>query len=89
MSDLWNILRADHDQIWAMVSRLTRGSGGPRGTPQRQRRTARERVAVAASHDAAEDLVIWPAVGRLRAAGAGLAARAGPGEPAEAGRSAS
>jgi hypothetical protein len=78
VSDLWTIMRTDHGHIWAMVSRLTGASCG-RGTPQappQQRRLLRELTAVAASHDAAEDLVVWPAVRQLCRGGDELAAEA-------------
>lgn len=74
MTDLWTILQSDHDRIWDLINRLT-GPDAAHGDHER-RAAARELVAVASSHEAAEELVIWPAVRDLCPDGDDLAANA-------------
>lgn len=74
MTDLWKILKSDHDRIWDLLDRLTEPDAAP-GDHER-RAAARELVAVASSHEAAEELVIWPAVRELCPDGDDLAAKA-------------
>lgn len=73
--DLWKVMQADHDLIWAFLNQLTGGSGDPEGTPAKHRMVARMLVALSSSHEAAEEMVIWPAVRRACAGGDELAAR--------------
>jgi hemerythrin-like domain-containing protein len=62
---LWRSLQQDHDQIWDMINFLTGGPGEPEGTEHERRKMALRLVAVESAHEAAEELVIWPAVRRL------------------------
>lgn len=62
VSGLWTVVQADHDLVWDLINRLTGGPSYPEGTPLENRRTATELVAVESTHEAAEELVIWPVV---------------------------
>lgn len=64
ISDLWRVMQADHDLVWDLLDQLTGGSGQPHGSPEEHRRVAKELVALESAHEAAEELVIWPAVRR-------------------------
>jgi hypothetical protein len=74
MTDLWTIMQSDHDRIWGLLSRLT-GSDAVHGEQER-RTTARQLVAVVSGHEAAEELVIWPAARQLSPGGADISAEA-------------
>lgn len=63
MTDLWTIMQSDHDRIWDLLNRLT-GPDAEHGDDER-RAAARELIAVGSSHEAAEELVIWPAMRAL------------------------
>lgn len=65
IQDLWRVMQADHDLVWELLNQLTGGSGSPAGSPDEHRRLARQLVALESSHEAAEELVIWPAVRRV------------------------
>ena len=65
ISDLWRVMQADHDLVWDLLDRLTGGSGQPHGSPAEHRSIAKQLVALESAHEAAEELVIWPAVRRL------------------------
>lgn len=76
MTDLWKILQADHDRIWDLLDRLTSGSPLTAATVRERRAIAEELVAAASGHEAAEELVIWPAVRELCSTGDDLACHA-------------
>jgi hemerythrin superfamily protein len=76
VTELWHVVQADHDLVWSLLNQLTGGPEERRGTPRDHRRTARRLVAVEASHEAAEELVLWPAVRRLCPDGDDLVAEA-------------
>jgi hemerythrin-like domain-containing protein len=63
--DLWKAVQADHDLVWDLLNRLTGGAGSPEGSPDEHRRIAKQLVALESSHEAAEELVLWPVVRRL------------------------
>jgi len=59
---LWRSLQEDHDHIWDLINLLTGGSGEPEGPERERRKTALRLVAVESAHEAAEAMVVWPAV---------------------------
>ncbi len=64
MTDLWKILQADHDRLRDLLGRLTGDPGTTADTVRDRRAIARQLVDAASGHEAAEELVIWPAVRR-------------------------
>lgn len=76
MTDLWKILQADHDRIWDLLDRLTSGPALTAATLRERRAIAEQLVAAASGHEAAEELVIWPAVRELCSTGDDLARHA-------------
>lgn len=62
---LWAAMQADHDLIWDLLNELTGGAGRPDGSPDERRAVALRLVALESVHEAAEQLVVWPAVRRL------------------------
>jgi hypothetical protein len=59
---LWAVMQADHDLVFELLEMLTGGADRPQGSPEQHRRLARELVALESVHEAAEQIVIWPAV---------------------------
>jgi hypothetical protein len=74
MTDLWAIVESDHNRIQDLLDRL---ADPALACSLSERRTAVADLAVvSSSHDAAEELLIWPAVRELCPRGGELAARA-------------
>jgi hypothetical protein len=74
MTDLWAIVESDHSRIQDLLDRL---ADPALACSASERRTAVADLAVlSSSHDAAEELVIWPAVRELCPRGGELAAQA-------------
>jgi hemerythrin superfamily protein len=59
---LWHAIEADHEQVWNLINQITGGSGPSPLDPDEQLRVARELVATASSHEAAEESVVWPVI---------------------------
>lgn len=76
IGDLWRVMQADHDLVWELLNQLTGGSGSPGASLDEHRRLARRLVALESSHEAAEELVIWPVVRRVCPDGEDLVVRA-------------
>lgn len=70
--DLWTVMRRDHALLWKLINELTGGKGVPSGTAKEHRRVAKQLVAAASAHEAAEELVVWPVVRRLCSDGEAL-----------------
>lgn len=62
---LWKVMQADHDLVFDLVNALTGGAGRPHGSLDDHREIAKQLVALSSVHEAAEEMVIWPAVRRL------------------------
>jgi hypothetical protein len=74
MTDLWAIVESDHSRIRDLLDRLADSAVECSGSERRA--AVVELVAVSSGHDAAEELVIWPAVRELCPRGGELAAEA-------------
>ncbi|HLI02146.1 MAG TPA: hemerythrin domain-containing protein [Acidimicrobiales bacterium] len=64
MTRLWATMQADHDLIWSLLNRLTRSHAEYEASAELRQRLAHQLVALGSVHEAAEELVIWPAVRR-------------------------
>ena len=80
MSDVFEVLRQDHDQVKAMLARLETGPNVRTGASQAQleeRKALTEQVIIEESrHEAAEEQYFWPAVRAHGAEGEKVAAEA-------------
>lgn len=59
---LFHAMQRDHDLAWDLVNRLTGGEGEPAHERTERHRIAQDLVALESTHEAAEELVVWPAV---------------------------
>jgi hemerythrin-like domain-containing protein len=66
MTDLFSVLRADHQQALRLAIQLEEGVSGPRGATPPQLELRRELVErlimLESQHEVAEEIVFWPAV---------------------------
>lgn len=61
---LFRAMQRDHDLAWDLVNQLTGGKGEATQDRMARHRTAQDLVALGSTHEAAEELVVWPAVRR-------------------------
>lgn len=61
MADLFSVLAADHERIFALAARLT-GAGVPPDEPRQRKAIADELVMELSRHEVAEEMLLWPAV---------------------------
>ncbi len=71
--DLYEQLGADHRRVERLAGELELEPGRAGFDSVARRRLAHELIAAASRHEAAEEMVLWPAVRRLVADGDGLA----------------
>ncbi len=62
MGDVFTVLAADHDRIFAMSNRLTGGAAVPQAGPKERKAVAGELVMELSRHEAVEEMVFWPVV---------------------------
>jgi iron-sulfur cluster repair protein YtfE (RIC family) len=62
MADVFSVLAADHDRILALSDRLTGPSRVPRDQPGERKAIADQLVMELSRHEAAEEMLLWPAV---------------------------
>jgi nitrogen-specific signal transduction histidine kinase len=62
VTDLWTILRADHDRIRDLLDRLNSSPAMTVDGVDERQAIALELIAAVSSHEAAEELAIWGAV---------------------------
>ncbi|HWG01997.1 MAG TPA: hemerythrin domain-containing protein [Trebonia sp.] len=62
MADVFTVLAADHDRIFALSNRLTGGNSEPHAGPKVRKAIAGELVMELSRHEVAEEIVFWPAV---------------------------
>jgi hypothetical protein len=62
LADLFTVLAADHDRIFALSNRLTGASALPPDEPGQRKAVADELVAELSRHEIVEELLVWPAV---------------------------
>jgi hypothetical protein len=80
MADVFTVLRADHDQVKAMLARLENGpyarDGATTDQLARRRQLVEELINEESRHEAAEQKCFWPVVRSLGADGARVAEQA-------------
>jgi hypothetical protein len=80
MSDVFTVLRADHDEVKAMLARLADGPKAADGASAeqlaRRQQLVEEVIIEEASHEAAEQQCFWPAMQALGPDGARVAEQA-------------
>jgi hemerythrin superfamily protein len=59
---LFRVMQRDHDLAWELVNQLTGRSGEEAHARTERHRIAQDLVALESTHEAAEELVVWPAV---------------------------
>lgn len=62
MDDVFTVLGADHDRIFALSNRLTGGSSAPHGEPQERKAIAGDLVMELSRHEVVEEMLLWPVV---------------------------
>lgn len=62
MTDVFSVLAADHDRIFALSNQLTGGSAVPPDEPKKRKAIADELVMELSRHEVAEEMLLWPAV---------------------------
>jgi hypothetical protein len=62
VADLFHVLAADHERIWALANKLTGGSPVPREPPRERKAAADELVMELSRHEVIEEMLLWPAV---------------------------
>jgi hemerythrin superfamily protein len=73
---IFQVMRRDHDLAWELVNRITGGNGEEAHARTERHRIAQDLVALESTHEAAEELVVWPAVTAHCPEGDELVARA-------------
>jgi iron-sulfur cluster repair protein YtfE (RIC family) len=62
LADLFAVLAADHERIFALSNRLTGASALPPDEPGRRKAVADELVMELSRHEIVEEMLLWPAV---------------------------
>jgi hypothetical protein len=61
-ADVFAVLAADHDRIFALAGRLTGGAGVPRDKPKERKGIVDELVMELSRHEVVEEMLFWPVV---------------------------
>jgi iron-sulfur cluster repair protein YtfE (RIC family) len=62
MADVFSVLAADHDRIFALSDKLTGPSSMPPDKPKQRKAIADELVMELSRHEVVEEMLLWPAV---------------------------
>jgi hypothetical protein len=62
LADLFAVLAADHDRIFALSNRITGASALPPDEPGQRKAVADELVMELSRHEVVEEMLLWPAV---------------------------
>lgn len=62
MDDVFTVLAADHERIFALSNRLTGGASVPQAGPKERKAVAGELVMELSRHEAVEEMLFWPVV---------------------------